>query len=86
MQPYPISRFESHLLTPFVVDEGATDKWSIDPIQVPNGPITRARAKIFKETLNGLIQSIWVEESSCWSKGDAKCVLQDWASLIQAEV
>ena len=27
-----------------------------DPLHVPVGPITRARAKRFKEALNGLIQ------------------------------
>ena len=58
-------------------DESITSKWSVDPIQVPIGPITRARAKRFKETLNVLIQHIWAEESSWRSKGNAKIVLQD---------
>ena len=30
-----------------------------DPLEVPIGPITRARAKKLKEALNGLIQNIW---------------------------
>ena len=64
-------------------DEGTTNKWSIDPIQVPIGPVTRRRAKRFKETLNGLIQHIWAEESSCRSKGDATCVPRGWVSIIQ---
>ena len=42
-------------------DEGTTNKWNADPIQVPIALVTRARAKKFKETLNGLIQNIWVE-------------------------
>ena len=29
------------------VDESTTNKWSMDPIQVPIGPVTRARAKRF---------------------------------------
>ena len=65
-------------------DEGTTNKWSVDPIQVPIGPVTRARAKRFKETLNLLIQGIWAEESSWRSKGDAKSVLQDWVFVVQA--
>ena len=32
-----------------------------DPIQVPIGPVTRARAKKFKETLIGLIQATWAQ-------------------------
>jgi hypothetical protein len=31
-------------------------KFGQDPLSLPNGPITRLRAKRFKETLNGLIQ------------------------------
>jgi hypothetical protein len=30
-----------------------------DPLEVPIGPITRARAKKLKETLNGFVQNIW---------------------------
>ena len=37
------------------------NKWNADLIQVQLGPITRAQAKKFKETLNGFIQNIWVE-------------------------
>ena len=32
-----------------------------DPLHVPVGPITKARSKKIKETLNGLIQEIWVD-------------------------
>ncbi|KAL5801030.1 hypothetical protein ACOSQ3_032662 [Xanthoceras sorbifolium] len=32
-----------------------------DPLHVPIGPITRARAKRFKEALNGLIQDTWAD-------------------------
>ena len=35
-----------------------------DPIQVPAGPVTRARAKKFKEALNGLIQATWTQLNS----------------------
>ena len=37
----------------FDENKGATPK---DPLHVPIGPITRARAKRFKEALNGSIQ------------------------------
>jgi hypothetical protein len=30
-----------------------------DPLEVPSGPITRAKAKKFKEALNGLVQNTW---------------------------
>ena len=30
-----------------------------DPLEVPIGPITRARAKKLTEALNGLVQNIW---------------------------
>ena len=56
----------------------------MDPIQVPIGPITRARAKMFKRTLNVFIQRIWAEESSWRSKGDDKTVVQDWVSVVQS--
>ena len=32
-----------------------------DPLHVPSGPITRARAKKLKETFSGLIQEIWAD-------------------------
>ena len=35
--------------------EGTTNKWSVEPIQVPIGLVTRAKVKRFKETLNVLI-------------------------------
>ncbi|KAK4841168.1 hypothetical protein QYF36_000038 [Acer negundo] len=39
-----------------------------DPLHVPAGPITRARAKRFKEALNGLIQDTWVDSEVLKSK------------------
>ena len=64
-------------------DEGTTNKWNADPIQVPIGPITRAWVKKFKETLNGLIQNIWVEVNSWRRKEDALHIPQGWISIIQ---
>ena len=37
------------------------DEFAQDPLSLPSGPITRHRAKRFKETLNGLIQEIWAD-------------------------
>ena len=34
-----------------------------DPLQVPDGPITRSRTKKIKETIQGLVQSTWEEAS-----------------------
>jgi predicted Zn-dependent protease len=42
-------------------DQGTTSK---DFIQVPTGPVTRVRAKKFKDVLNGLIQELWAQANS----------------------
>jgi hypothetical protein len=42
-------------------DQGTISK---DLIQVPIGPVTRARAKKFKNVLNGLIQELWAQANS----------------------
>ena len=34
-----------------------------DPLQVPDGPFTRSRAKKIKKAMQGLVQSIWDEPS-----------------------
>ena len=34
-----------------------------DPLQVPDGPITRSRAKKIKEAMQGFVQSTWDEAS-----------------------
>ena len=39
-----------------------------DPLDVPVGPITRARFKKIKEVLNGLIQEIWTNSKTGHSK------------------
>ena len=65
-------------------DASTTNKWSVDPIQVPVGPVARARAKKFKETLNAFIQHIWAEESLWRPQRNDKSVIQDWVSVIQA--
>ena len=39
-----------------------------DPLHVPVGPITRARSKKIKESLNGLIQEIWADSNTGHSK------------------
>ena len=46
-------------------NKGATSR---DPLHVPVGPITRARAKRFKEALNGLIQDTWASSELLKSK------------------
>ena len=42
-------------------DQGITSK---DLVQIPIGPVTRARAKKFKDVLNGLIQELWAQANS----------------------
>src|SRR3954469_9562906 len=45
-----------------------------EPIVVPVGPVTRARAKQFKERLNGLIHKIQQEGSGLHMEGDQKLI------------
>ena len=50
-----------------IKDKTITSTWDeaySDPAQVPVGPVTRARAKKFKEVLNGLIQATWAQSNS----------------------
>ncbi|RVW27427.1 hypothetical protein CK203_095408 [Vitis vinifera] len=65
-------------------DEDTTNKWNANPIQVPVGLITRAQAKKFKETLNGLILNIWAEVNLWRPKEDTLHIPQGWISMIQA--
>ena len=39
-------------------DGGKAKEWSAEPLEIPLGPMTRARAKKFKEALNVLIQDV----------------------------
>ena len=49
--------------------------WSTDPLEIPLGPMTRARAKRFKEALNVLIRDAQVEEAHVFnSKTETKMV------------
>jgi hypothetical protein len=57
---YPLSPLDLSPL-PFDGDQGTTSK---DFIQVPIGPVTRARAKKFKDVLSGLIQELWAQANS----------------------
>ncbi|GKV10849.1 hypothetical protein SLEP1_g22159 [Rubroshorea leprosula] len=36
---------------------------SRDPLHIPRGPVTRARARKMREALNGLIEQIWVDNN-----------------------
>jgi hypothetical protein len=42
-----------------------------DPLQVPDLPITRSRAKKIKEAMQGLVQSTWAEFANFSSKTPA---------------
>ena len=42
-------------------DEGMGKEWSANPLEIPLGPMARARPKRFKEALNVLIQDAQVE-------------------------
>ena len=44
--------------------EQVVSSGSSDPLLIPSEPITRARAKRFKEAFNGLIKDIWAKHLS----------------------
>ncbi|CAN8271761.1 unnamed protein product [Cochlearia groenlandica] len=56
-----------------------------DPLQVPAGPMTRARAKKIKEALNGLIQELLDQENIHKSIGYDIHQVQPLLSMIQAQ-
>ena len=50
-------------------------EWSADPLEIPLGPMTRARVKKFKDALNVLIRDAQVEEAHVFnSKEETKMV------------
>ncbi|GMN48249.1 hypothetical protein TIFTF001_017440 [Ficus carica] len=68
------------------VSSKGTSTWDeayLDPVQVPVGPVTRARAKKFKDALNGLIRATW-SQAIVWRPIEGitsddkpnKCVIQ----------
>ena len=58
-----------------VNDGGIAREWSVDPLEIPLGPMSRVRAKRFKETLNVLIRDAQVEEGHVFnSKEETKTV------------
>ena len=67
-----------------VVTRKATwDETYSDPILVPTGPVTRARAKKFKDALMGLIRATWSQaivwrpiEGITSNDQPIKCVIQ----------
>ncbi|KAH9780520.1 hypothetical protein KPL71_008110 [Citrus sinensis] len=65
-----------------IKDKTITSTWDetySNPIQVPVGPVTRARVKKFKEALNGFIQATWAQSNS-WRAVEGiahdKCMIQ----------
>jgi len=51
-------------LKPATIYDGDQGTASKDLVQVPIGPVTRARAKKFKDVLNRLIQELWAQANS----------------------
>ena len=62
-----------------------TRSWNADPIQVPIGPVIRARAKKFQNALSGLIQGIWAQASTWRPIDDDERNLQPLTSVIQVQ-
>ncbi|XP_052173757.1 uncharacterized protein LOC127789046 [Diospyros lotus] len=63
-------------------EEQADSNHSSDPLHVPVGPITRARAKRLKEALNGLVLDMWANQN--YQDSDLKSK-QDVINIIWAE-
>ncbi|XP_052173798.1 uncharacterized protein LOC127789074 [Diospyros lotus] len=63
-------------------EEQADSNHSSDPLHVPIGPITRARAKRLKEALNGLVLDMWANQN--YQDSDLKSK-QDVINIIWAE-
>ena len=56
-------------------DGGMAKEWSADPLGIPLGPMTRAKAKRFKEALNVLIQDAQAKGAHMFnSKEETKMV------------
>jgi hypothetical protein len=47
-----------------LISDGNQGTTSKDLVQVPIGPVTRERAKKFKDVLNVLIQELWAQANS----------------------
>jgi hypothetical protein len=65
-----------------LVSDGDQGTASKDLVQVPIGPVTRARAKKFKDVLNGLIQELWAQ-ANLWSNEHDPRGQQRIVTLIQ---
>ena len=56
-------------------DGSMAKEWSVDLLEIPLGPMTRAKAKRFKEALHVLIRDAHVEEARVFnSKKETKMV------------
>ena len=65
-------------------DKGMAKEWSAEPLEIPLGLMTQARAKRFKEALNVLIQDVQVEGAYVFnSKEKTKMVHEALNVLIQ---
>ena len=68
---------------PTDANKGADHKHEIDSLSLPSGPITRLRAKRFKEALNGLIHENWADFEKMKTKLDPN-TNQGLVHVIQA--
>ena len=69
-----MARQSTHILGPKITgtvhgDGSRAKEGSVDPLEVPLGPMTRARAKRFKEALHVLIRDAHVEEARVKTEG-----------------
>ncbi|KAH6824909.1 hypothetical protein C2S53_002287 [Perilla frutescens var. hirtella] len=90
---FVVEEFEEQIV--FVFDPGGGSDLRTNPFQekgndtildgVPEGPVTRSRAKRFKESLNGFIREVWEQEASRKPMEGANEGEPSWKVLISAQ-
>ena len=77
----PFDKGEDSRTNPFEERGNDVNQKADDPLQIPTGPITRARAKRIKEALNGLVQETLAKQISLGPSNK----VQDVTYLVWAE-
>ena len=67
----------------YSVSDANQNTVSKDPIQISIEPVTRARAKKFKDALNMLIQGVWAQAKSWVPIEHGLCDLQRCIIMVQ---
>ncbi|KAH1040032.1 hypothetical protein J1N35_041775 [Gossypium stocksii] len=77
----PIESTTSDKITP-----RSTPSSSKDPLELPQGPITQARAKLFKEAISALVNQVWGETMAGHIERAWTSSMKLPCNLLQAEL